>query len=295
MTMKTPRYHLGCPVWALAEWKGSLFTSAAPRRAWLEQYASVFNTVEGNSTFYALPSLDTAKRWAEAVPEGFKFALKFPKAISHDKRLLNAEPETAAFVEILTILHDAGGLGPSFLQLPSGFAPQRLDELENYLRNLPSHFPYAVEVRHPEFFDDSQHGIILNDLLRDMRIDRVIFDSRALFSSKPSDSTEVESQERKPNLPVHQSATGQHPMIRFVGLNDLESNRPWIEEWARQVAEWISAGLRPFVFTHAPEQSLSAPFARMFHDELSSRLTIPPMNVWPGESEPSVPKQMELF
>ena len=295
MTANVSNYYLGCPVWACEKWRGSLFTSSAPRTSWLAQYASVFNTVEGNSTFYALPSLETVKRWAEAVPAGFRFALKFPQKISHDKRLLNAGGETQEFLRVLEVLKAAGCLGPSFLQLPHGFSPHHLEDLAAYLRELPREFPYAVEVRHRAFFDEAQYESALDDLLTDLHMDRVIFDSRALFSAPPSDPFEVESQRRKPNLPVHQSITWRHPMLRFVGRNELERNLPWIHEWSLKIAGWIKAGLHPLVFTHCPDERFAPYFARMFHEELLRHVDGSPMSPWAGESESHPPKQLELF
>ncbi|MCA9124409.1 MAG: DUF72 domain-containing protein [Planctomycetaceae bacterium] len=295
MTTGTLTYYLGCPVWACDKWKGTLYTSTAPHHSWLSQYASVFGTVEGNSTFYGLPSLETVRRWAESVPAGFRFALKFPRTISHDLRLLNAQAETQRFLDVLAVLHEAGCLGPSFLQLPRGFSPHHLGDLAEYLHKLPRDFPYAVEVRHREFFDEASHESALDDLLTELHIDRVIFDSRALFSAPPNDSFEVESQRRKPNLPVHQSITWRHPILRFVGRNELERNLPWIHEWALKIAGWMKAGLHPFVFTHCPDERFAPQFARMFHDELTRHVEVAEMPRWPGEVEPHPPKQMELF
>lgn len=291
----TLKYYLGCPVWACEKWKGALFTASAPRKDWLGQYANAFNTVEGNSTFYALPSRETIKRWADSVPTGFRFALKFPKTISHDKHLLNADPETREFLDVLEVLKDAGCLGSSFLQLPHGFSPHHLSDLAEYLRELPREFPYAVEVRHREFFDEAKHEAELDDLLTELHVDRVIFDSRALFSAPPSDSYEVESQHRKPNLPVHQSITWRHPMLRFVGRNELKRNAPWIHEWSLKIAGWIKAGLHPFVFTHCADERFAPQFARMFHEELQRHIDVADLPRWPGEIEPHPPKQMELF
>ena len=114
-------YYLGCPVWACEKWQGGLFTRHARRDDWLRQYAQVFNTVEGNSTFYGLPSHDTVQRWAEAVGTGFRFVLKFPREISHEKRLLLSDVETEAFLEVLEVLRGAGCLGPSFCSFPAAF------------------------------------------------------------------------------------------------------------------------------------------------------------------------------
>ena len=88
--MSIERYFLGCPIWGNKEWAGELFAPDVVQKDFLKQYASVFNTVEGNTTFYGLPSEKAAMRWLSDTPSGFRFALKFPRAISHDKRLRNA-------------------------------------------------------------------------------------------------------------------------------------------------------------------------------------------------------------
>lgn len=184
---------------------------------------------------------------------------------------------------------------PLILTVATGFSPHHLGDLAEYLHKLPRDFPYAVEVRHREFFDEASHESALDDLLTELHIDRVIFDSRALFSAPPNDSFEVESQRRKPNLPVHQSITWRHPILRFVGRNELERNLPWIHEWALKIAGWMKAGLHPFVFTHCPDERFAPQFARMFHDELTRHVEVAEMPRWPGEVEPHPPKQMELF
>jgi uncharacterized protein YecE (DUF72 family) len=122
MPVTHPLY-LGCPVWACDHWRGSLYMPKASRADWLPQYSTVFHTVEGNSTFYALPNLETAKRWAESVVPGFRFSLKMPRAISHDKRLRNTNEELRAFINVADVLDVHRCLGPSFLQLPPDFSP----------------------------------------------------------------------------------------------------------------------------------------------------------------------------
>jgi uncharacterized protein YecE (DUF72 family) len=72
-------YHLGCPVWACKQWQANLYTRRSDRDQWLDQYSQVFNTVEGNSTFYGLPDPKTVERWAHLTHDGFRFALKFPR------------------------------------------------------------------------------------------------------------------------------------------------------------------------------------------------------------------------
>lgn len=289
-------YALGCPVWACADWKGTLYTAEASRPAWLGQYSSVFGTVEGNSTFYALPSLETARRWAEESKPGFQFALKFPRAISHDRRLVAAADDTRAFFAVLEVLRAAERLGPSFLQLPPNFDFREFPALIRYLESLPAGFPYAVEVRHRSWFDEGPRERQLDELLRSRGIDRVLFDSRALYSAPPSDAAEQVSQTRKPRSPLRFTVTASRPFARIIGRNRIPDVQPWIAEWADVVAGWIGDGLSPLVFTHTPDDRFAPEMAAAFHEALRERMAdLPPLPVWPGRASEAAPRQRTLF
>jgi len=297
LTNPPGRLRVGCPVWACEYWRGKLFTRRVPRKEWLHQYSSVFGTVEGNSTFYALPSHDTIRRWAETTCDGFRFALKFPRSISHDKRLSQADQDTSAFLKTLEILRDSNRLGPSFLQLPPDFGPEQFPVLEAYLRNLPGEFPWAVEVRNFGWFDQGDHERRLDSLLAELQIDKVLFDSRPLYSKPPSDESERRSQTRKPKTPIRRIATGAHPFLRIVGRNTVLEAKPWIAEWAPLIAEWIQSGQSPFVFTHTPDDTYAPDFARMLMQEVHkhSESAGPPAE-WPGMRESAErPAQRLLF
>ena len=77
-------YYLGCPGWGLKSWVGRLFPSGTRNTDFLARYAEVFNTVEGNTTFYALRRKDTVARWKDESPDEFRFCFKFPKKITHE-------------------------------------------------------------------------------------------------------------------------------------------------------------------------------------------------------------------
>ncbi len=276
--------NIGCPVWACDHWRGSLFTAKASREDWLKQYSSVFSTVEGNSTFYAIPKPSIVQRWVDSVARDFHFALKFPRVISHDPGLRDSGKETGEFVDLLNILDAGRKLGPSFLQLPPDFSPDQFSVLEKYLRALPAYLPWAVEVRHHDWYDSGINEWRLDELLRDLGIDKVIFDSRPLFSRPPADEIEVVSQKRKPRTPVRRTVTGKCPFLRIVGRNQLSDVTPWIEEWAPVIADWLQQGLTPYIFTHAPDDRFAPEFARMLHNRIRSfRPELPPMPPWPGE------------
>lgn len=267
--MDKPQIRIGCPVWMCPHWRGQIYGARSARSNWLKEYSQVFSTVEGNSTFYGLPKLDTFKRWADETADGFKFALKFPRSISHDKQLRDATVESDAFLEGLGILQQADRLGPSFLQLPPYFEPRQFGALQTFLQSLPGDFPFAVEVRHLDWFRDPVETE-LNKMLAEHTIDRVIFDSRPLFSEPPADEIEIAAQQRKPKVPVHTTATGNNPILRLIGRNDVASVESWVDEWAAVATNWVEQGKSPYLFAHTPDDQFAPELAKMLDAKLAN-------------------------
>lgn len=287
-----PLYRIGCPVWACDAWVGSLY-STKNRRRWLEEYSSVFGAVEGNSTFYAMPTEEAVGRWAREPSSGFRFALKTPAAITHERQLAHAEGLTTEWVRRLRQLQEADRLGPTMLQLPPYFAGPQFGDLVKFVEAWPHDLPLAVEPRHADYFDGGSRERDLDALLRQHRVDRVLFDSRALFDRPPDDEIERASQGRKPNPPHRTTVTGRRPLLRFVGRNDPRLAEPWIAEWAEVVMGWIGRGLKPYVFCHSPNDADAPGFCRAFHAALRRRLPdLPDLPAWPGHA---APKQRSLF
>lgn len=283
--MESMPYKIGCPVWASGAWVGKVYSPDAPRTHWLSQYSRAFNAVEGNNTFYGLPRLGTVRRWVDETPPGFHFALKFPRTVTHDRQLLAARQETEPFLEILEVLHQADRLGPAILQLPPRFSGRQLFDLERYLRWLPREFPYAVEVRHREYFRGGRVEQQFDALLTELGIDRVILDSRPLYATPALDDFEEDWQRQKPRLPVRLTVTGTRPVVRIIGRNEVELMPEWLDGWVATVAGWISQGLTPYVFTHSPNDYFAPDIARMFHELMQRHLPeVPPLPAWPAES-----------
>ncbi len=291
--MTIQHYRLGCPIWGHKAWVGELFTHNAKPAEYLTQYAEVFNTVEGNTTFYGLPSPSTVDKWRQSTSETFRFCFKFPRRITHDKRLYHAQKDTQAFFDRLAPLGPR--LGPFLLQLPPSFGPQELSTLENYLCDLPPNFYYAVEVRHPHFFHNEQTEVMLNDMLYSLGVDRAIFDTRALRSASPDDPHTQAAQRKKPNLPVHFTATSWYPFVRYVAHPDVEENQAWLAQWAEVLTEWLNEGRQPFFFVHAPDEFYAPRIARMFHEELSRHLKVGTLPGWPAEEKKKEFQQLSLF
>jgi uncharacterized protein YecE (DUF72 family) len=157
------RLYLGTQGWSYPSWVGSFYPPGTPATRYLDVYASQFNTVELDTTFYAVPPLSTVTGWRERTPAGFLFAAKFPKTITHDKGLVDCVEETHVFLERMTHLDQK--LGPLVLQMPPSFAATQMQALSAYLAGLPVGLRYALEVRHRSWLAPAAHEALL-ELLR---------------------------------------------------------------------------------------------------------------------------------
>ncbi len=293
-----PSLRIGCPVWACADWRGRLFTRGAERKDYLAQYAEVFATVEGNSTFYALPSSAAVARWRDETPEHFRFCFKFPSDITHRSMLRNSRAQTHAFLKLMAPLGER--LGPFMLQLGPRFGAAHLESLRAYLRELPSQFQYAVEVRHPDYFDQGANEAALHEVLREHAADRCIFDTRCVHAGAAIDPTTAQAQERKPQLPLRTQAVGLRPLVRFVGQNRAEAAEDYLDVWIDKLLEWCRAGLEPYFFAHTPDDREAPDLARRVHLRLRNLLPqLPALVDFPGEREaaacPPRAGQLSLF
>jgi uncharacterized protein YecE (DUF72 family) len=288
--MAIKKYHLGCTVWSLREWVGNFFTDDAKQSDFLSQYSSVFNAVEGNTSFYNIPSEQTVQKWKRETPDGFKFCFKFHRSITHKKRLDDVEEDVMRFLETFDPISDR--LGPFHIQLPPNFSPKEFGRLEKMVSFLPSTYHYAVEVRHPDFFDHGREEHRLNRLLKSYSMDRVIFDTRKLHAMKSQEQSIQKAQKKKPKVPVRFDNTASRPFVRFVGSNDPVANEPYLKEWAIVVADWIREGLHPYVFTHTPDKVSQPKNARRFHQLLSDLIAIDPIPAWPIDRQD---EQLDLF
>lgn len=279
-------YYLGCPGWGLKSWVGRLFPPGTRHDQFLARYAEVFNTVEGNTTFYALPTPDIVARWRDQTPDTFRFCFKFPREISHDKLLVDCGDEVARFIDRVSPLEQR--LGTLFLQLPPRFSPAELPQLRAFLAALPRGIRYAVELRHELFFAGGTEEDDAVALLRELEIDMVIMDARGLHSGKSLAVADVRN--RKPNLPVVMRATAERPLVRCVPHESFEAGRHLVEPWATQLATWISAGKQPYFFMHAPDDTFAPENAYAFHAMLRAHVDVGDLPPWPG-----TPRQLGLF
>lgn len=166
---------MGCSGWSYRDWRGILYPEALPSSGWLEHYASSFDTVEINATFYRLPEKETVRAWAEQVPDGFLFAVKASRYLTHMRRLHGIKQGLDRFWARLEPLRSSGKLGPVLWQLPERF--ERDDgTLAAALAILPE-ASHCFEFRHPSWFSPEvyelleDHGaslVVADDSRRDL-------------------------------------------------------------------------------------------------------------------------------
>jgi uncharacterized protein YecE (DUF72 family) len=141
------------------EWKGSFYPTDLPQKGFLAHYAGRLPAVEINNTFYRMPKAEMLARWAEQVPEGFRFVLKAPQRITHRERLAGSADSLAYFWKNAQTL--GARLGPVLFQLPP-FLRLDLDRLRSFLTELPAGLSAAFEFRHDSWFVPE-----LEEVLRD--------------------------------------------------------------------------------------------------------------------------------
>jgi uncharacterized protein YecE (DUF72 family) len=141
---------IGCSGWNYQSWKGEFYPRGCPASRWLEHYTKHFDTVEVNTTFYRLASRDAVARWVEQTPDGFVFAVKASRYMTHMKRLTDLPPAIARFYERIEPLVRSPKLGPVVWQLPGNF--HRDDErIADALSELPAG-RHCFEFRHESWF-----------------------------------------------------------------------------------------------------------------------------------------------
>jgi uncharacterized protein YecE (DUF72 family) len=143
------RFWIGTSGWNYRHWRGVFYPEGVAQRRWLEHYATHFDTVELNATFYGLPSATTAAAWAARVPGGFRFSVKASRYMTHLKRL--QEPE-AGWGRLVAACEPLGSkLSVYLVQLPPRFRPDP-ERLDRFLGAAPAHVPVAVEFRDVRWF-----------------------------------------------------------------------------------------------------------------------------------------------
>jgi uncharacterized protein YecE (DUF72 family) len=257
-------------MWSYAPWQGRYLPRSLSPRDRLSAYATWCNAVEGNTTFYATPARGTVASWAEQTSPDFRFILKLPKPITHERRLADVADPVRAFLAAVE------PLGPRthalWIQLPPSFGPSDLGALAGFLRRLPRDYRYCVEVRHRGFFDDPHAELHLERALGQVSAEWLTFDTTVLFENPPASDAEREAWRQKPRLPRRSRALTAHPVVRYIGRDDQASTVAGWQHWLDVVAGWLREGRSPTVFIHTPDNVDALPLARRFHEDVRARV-----------------------
>ncbi|WP_330746188.1 DUF72 domain-containing protein [Chryseobacterium sp. CP-77] len=156
--MTKENLYIGCSGFYNNDWKGSLYPENAPSKDFLSLYSKTFNAVEINSTFYRKPTSKTLLKWHDETPDGFRFFIKIPKAITHQNRLENSKDEIAVFCDhIPDSLKDK--LSGFLYQLPPSFK-NTAENTERIINNIDSRFLNVIEFRHSSWWQKEIFGLL---------------------------------------------------------------------------------------------------------------------------------------
>ncbi|MET9487613.1 DUF72 domain-containing protein [Nocardia sp. NPDC006630] len=258
------RLYVGCAMWTHPEWQ----ERPLPPAKRLRTYSSWCNAVEGNTTFYATPQRRTVESWARQTDPDFRFVMKLPRTVTHERRLAGIDNEMNAFLDAVEPL--GRRLHALWIQLPGSFTD--LTALANLLEALPPHYRAAVEVRHPAFFENPRAIAQLEAVLENAGAEWIPFDTTVLFSAPAASAAEHEARSKKPRLPRRLRALTEYPIVRYHGPDDAGRTVAGWAPWVEQTVEWLREGRSPTVFIHTPDNAAARTLARRFHAEVRTRL-----------------------
>ncbi len=253
-----PDMYVGCAKWNRADLKGFYPRGTKDE---LTYYASQFNAIELNATFYRIFPAEQFAKWYDKTPEGFKFFPKLNQEISHWKRL----NDTKAVVEnyLYNAVNLKEKLGTIFLQMHSNFAPKDFNRVVTFIEEWPKEIPLAVEFRHNNWYNDASVSNELYDLLEANAISNVIVDSAGRRDI------------------MHMRLTNATAFVRYVGANHA-SDYTRLNDWVKRLAHWKQQGVKEvnfFVHQNIEKASplLSAHFIKTLNTTLNYNLTVPQM------------------
>ena len=228
-----PQIRIGTSGWIYRHWRGRFYPETLPQSRWLSHYMTVFDTVEINSSFYHMPKETAFERWREAAPDGFLFAVKGSRYVTHLRKLSGVDDAVRAFVERASLLREH--LGPILWQLPAGLHYSR-ERLEALVGCLPPGRRYVLEVRHPSWLAPEALS-----LLRDAGIAFCIADTPVVGGDDPN----------RRLFPYAEEVTADFVYVRLHGHLALYASKYTEEElrsWADKIPAWHRAGLDVFIY-----------------------------------------------
>ncbi len=252
----TPEVYVGCAKWNRQDLKGFYPRGTKDE---LVYYASQFNSIELNATFYRFFPPEQFEKWYDKTPANFKFFPKLNQEISHWKRLNEVKQSVENYLYAASNLKEK--LGTIFLQMHSNFAPKDIDRVIDFVEFWPREIPLAVEFRHTNWYNEATIAEELYHVLEENNIANVLVDTAG-----------------RRDL-MHMRLTNNEAFIRYVGANH-ESDYKRLDDWVIRLKEWVSLGLeKVHFFVHqnleVASPLLSVHFIKKINTELGVDLVIP--------------------
>lgn len=219
----------------------------------LSYYASQFNSIELNATFYRIFPAETYQKWYDRTPSNFKFFPKMTNEVSHLRRMNDKVYNIAdRYLEVTSLLKEK--LGTIFLQMHNNFGPKNWDRVVRFVEYWPKEFPLAMEFRHTDWFNDEKVANELFHLLEENNITNVLVDTAGRRDI------------------MHMRLTTNEAFIRYVGANH-ESDYARMMDWVSKLGEWKRMGLKNIHFFVHQNMELESPLlAAYFIDNLNIKM-----------------------
>jgi uncharacterized protein YecE (DUF72 family) len=257
------KVRLGVQGFSPQDWVGTFYPPRFSPSQFLAFYARVFDSVEVNSTFYAIPSSSTVSSWARRTPPHFLFACKMPQKITHDQRLMGVEEELGVFLKNMRILGEK--LGPVVIQFPRSFTRRFEENLRAFLPLLPRDISFVAEFRSESWNDER-----VFDLLREFDVAWCINDWQ--------------------DLPPVVETTTDFAYLRLVGfhrefeyLGEVQRDRSEdLAKWAGRIEDLVARVERVYVYVN----NHYAGHAPATVNQLAQLLGLPivePQSLWPDQ------------
>lgn len=149
--------YIGTSGWEYPHWRETFYPEGVPATQHLAYYSGRLRTVELNNSFYRLPSPESVKKWRDATPEGFRFAFKASRYLTHMKKLKDAGEALPTLLQRASILEEK--LGPILFQLPPGWKPNP-ERLSAFLKSLPKGHQYVFEFRQHDWYTPQTYALL---------------------------------------------------------------------------------------------------------------------------------------
>ena len=258
VSTNNPLVYVGCAKWNRAALKGFYPRGTKDE---LTYYASQFNAIELNATFYRNFPADIFRKWYDRTPSGFKFYPKLYQEISHWKRLNEVGDAVHDYLYNASNLKEK--LGTFFLQMHSNFAPKDFNRVVQFVELWPTEIPLAIEFRHTNWYNDT---VVANEL----------YD---LFDSNNLSNIIVDTAGRRDLM--HMRLTNKSAFIRYVGANH-KTDYQRLDDWVDRLLQWKEQGIEEinfFIHQNIEEASplLSTHFIKRLNKKLDTSLVIPKM------------------